>query len=212
VHLTYVAIVLSALAAKSASPATPDSGSAASEQVKIEAYLATHDVASAGELQAFAAPGKTLIAIASDLAVERLTRARAVAALRLLPSPAVQDFLCQLVQSKAKTTDTTDRLLLRRAAVTLGWLGGADAPEVLALLFENDDAEVRLDAALGISMTRASSALGLLHKQLAVESSPRVREQIQRQLLALGEQPPQPDKAPSAKKPRPTRQPMRGGF
>ncbi len=210
--LTYVAIVLSALAV-SAGPSAPEGGPDAPEKAKIEAYLATRDVPSAAELQGFAAaPEKALMAIASDGHAPRLTRARAVAALRLLPSPSVQEFLVKLVQSKAKATDETERLLLRRAAVALGWIGGSDVPDRLFLLFENDDPEVRLDAVLGISMTRASTAAELLHKQLAVESSPRVREQIQRQLTALGEEPPQPDKAPSSKRRQPTREPMRGGF
>jgi HEAT repeat protein len=141
-----------------------------------------------------------------------LTRSRAVAALRLLPSPTVQAFLGTLIESKAKATGETDRLILRRAAVALGWMAGSDAPEQLALLFENDAPDVRLDAVLGISMTRAATAAAILHKQLVVESSPRVREQIQRQLTALGEEPPAPDKAPSTKKRQPTREPMRGGL
>jgi HEAT repeat protein len=196
-----------------ARPSAPDGGQAGAERAQIEAYLATHDVAAAAELRGFAAaPEKTLMAIASAGDAERLTRSRAVAALRLLPSPTVQDFLASLIEGKAKATDETDRLLLRRAAVALGWIGGSDAPELLALLFDNDAPEVRLDAALGISMTRAASASAILHKQLVVEPSPRVREQIQRQLTALGEEPPAPEKAPGPKKRQPTREPMRGGL
>jgi HEAT repeat protein len=199
--------------AASAGPPAPDAGQAARERTQIESYLATHDVASAAELRGFAAaPEKTLMAIASAEDALRLTRARAVAALRLLPSPTVQAFLGTLIESNAKATGDTERLILRRAAVALGWIGGSDAPEQLALLFDNDDPEVRLDAVLGISMTRAATAVAILHKQLVAEASPRVREQIQRQLTALGEEPPQAEKPPSTKKRQPSRQPMRGGF
>ena len=177
----------------------------------MEEYLSAHDVPVVAALDALSkAPEKTLMAIASDERGERLTRSRAVAALRLLPSPVVQEFLAKLIQDKASTADPTERLLLRRAAVALGWMSGSDAPERLAPLFENQDAEVRLDAVLGIAMSRAATAGPVLRKQLLVEPSPRVRDQIQRQLKALGEPSAEPEKAPSSKKPE--RPPMRGGF
>jgi hypothetical protein len=205
--------MLFAVSVLAGAPAHPDAGRPLPERTKIEAYLATHDVPSASALRTFAPiPETALIAIASDEAVERLTRARAVAALRLLPSPAVQEFLIKLVQSKATTTDPTNRLLLRRAAVALGWLAGADAPDQLAPLFENDDEDVRVDAVLGISMSRAWNAAETLRKRLAIESSPRVRQQIERQLVALAGPAPETSKAPSSKEQRPSRQPMRGGF
>ena len=149
------------------------------------------------------------MAIASDGRVVGLVRARAVAALRLVPSHAVHAFLGKLVQSKAKATDATDRLIVRRAAVALGWMAGAGTAEKLALLFDNDDAEVRLDAAIGLGLTRAENAATLLRRQLAVESAPRVRDQIERQLHALREPPPEPDKAHS---PPMREEPMRGGW
>lgn len=212
VHLTYVAMVL-ALSSLAAAPAAPEAGGSAAERTKIEAYLATHDVPAASELRAFASvPETALIAIASDANAERLTRARAVAALRLLPSPGVQEFLSKFIRSKAVTTDATERLLLRRAAVALGWMAGSDAPDLLSLLFDNEDEEVRLDAVLGISMSRAWNAADTLRKRLPVESSPRVKQQIERQLVALAGPQPEPPKATASKKNRPSREPMRGGF
>jgi HEAT repeat protein len=208
VNLTYLAIGLITIAA--ASPA-PDARPATSERTAIETYLATHDLPTVAGLDALSKlPEKTLMAIALDAHGERLTRARAVAALRLLPSPAVQDFLAKLIRDNASTTDATERLLLRRAAISLGWMSGSDAPERLALLFENEDAEVRLDAVSGIAMSRAETAVPVLRKQLSVEASPRVRDQIRRQLKVLSQPVPQPEKAPSSKKPQ--RAPMRGGF
>lgn len=214
-HPTYVAIALSALAAASTGTRRPDAGPANPDRVKLETFLATHDVSSAGEIRAIAsAPDRALIAIATDAHADRLTRARAMAALRLLPSPAVQAFLEKFIEENAKDTDATLRLLLRRAAVGLGWMPGSDTPEQLSLLFENEDADVRLDAVLGIGMTRSATAADVLRKQLAVETAPRVRDQIRRQIDVLGEPEVKPEKPPAAKKParEPTHEPMRGGF
>jgi HEAT repeat protein len=171
--------------------------------------LATHDVPVAEELRALAsAPENTLMAIVSDARADGLLRARAVAALRLVPSAGVHVFLGKLIQAKAKTTDATDRLIVRRAAVALGWIAGTGAAETLALLFDNDDADVRLDAAIGLGLTRAAAAAPSLRKQLAVEVAPRVRDQIERQLHALGESTAEPEKAPAPKQ----ETPMRSGW
>jgi HEAT repeat protein len=86
---------------------------------------------------------------------------------------------------------------------------GVETVEQLAALFDNDDAEVRLDAAIALGLTRAATAAKFLRRQLAVEQSPRVREQIDRQLRTLGEAAPEPDKAPAPKKEQP---PMRSGW
>jgi HEAT repeat protein len=218
VHLTYSAMLVSlALSAfvVVAAPATasPDAGQPRPERAKVEAYLQTHDVASAAELRGvLPAPEKTLMIVTSDEHEDRLVRARAVAALRLFPSPAVQEFLERVVQDKATATDATDRLIVRRAAIALGWMASADAPEILAALFANEDPEVRLDAALGISMSRAEAAVAILRKQLVVETSPRVRQHIERQLVALGADTSAPEKGAGSKNKQPTRQPMRGGF
>jgi HEAT repeat protein len=136
-----------------------------------------------------------------------------VAALRLVPTVGVRVFLGKLVSAKAKATDATDRLIVRRAAVALGWMAvGVDTVEQLAALFDNDDAEVRVDAAIALGLTRAATAAKFLRRQLTVEQSPRVREQIDRQLRqlrTLGEAPAEPDKAHSP----PIREPpMRSGW
>jgi len=213
VSLTYLAIafsiVVSASPAPPASTPNPNDGRSSDGRSRVEAYLAAHDVAAAADLQGLArAPEKALMAIASDVRVAGLVRSRAVAALRLVASHEVQSFLTKLVQTKAKATDATDRLIVRRAAVVLGWMAGAGTAEQLALLFDNDDAEVRLDAAIGIGLTRSETAAKLLRRQLAVESTPRVRDQIERQMRALGQAPPEPEKTPSPKK----IEPMRGGW
>jgi HEAT repeat protein len=209
VHLTCLAILGYALAAAPAAPLPKSAGKAGDERPKIEAYLSSHDVASAAELRELSlTPGRPLLAIAADDRIPGLVRARAVAALRLYPSTETRSFLDRVLQAKAKTTDATDRLIVRRAAVALGWIAGPDACAQLALLFENVDTEVRVDAAIGLGLTRAADAPALLRKQLAVESVPRVRDQIQRQLRALGQPLPEPEQTP----PRKEREPMRGGF
>jgi HEAT repeat protein len=215
VSLTCLAIAFSIVV--SAAPASPASapsqggGKPSDERSKIEVYLAAHDVASAEDLQQLAtAPEKVLMAVASDAHVEGLVRARAVAALHFVGSHEAQAFLSKLIQSKAKATNATDRLILRRAAMVLGWMAGAGAAEDLAQLFDNDDADVRLDAAIGIGLTRAETAATLLRRQLTAESAPRVRAQIERQLHALDQVLlPEPEKEPSH---APKRQPMRGGW
>ncbi|HEY5283371.1 MAG TPA: HEAT repeat domain-containing protein [Polyangia bacterium] len=204
--LTCLAIVLSVLAAK---PAPAPAGNELSGRARFEVYLATHDVPVAEDLRALApAPENALMAIASDVHADGLQRSRAVAALRLVPSAAVHVFLGKLIQAKAKATDATDRLIVRRAAVALGWMSGTGAAETLALLFDNEDADVRLDAAIGLGLTRAATAAPALRRQLAVEQAPRVRDQIERQLRALGESPAAPEKAPAPKQ----ETPMRGSW
>lgn len=215
--LTCLAIVLSALAAQPSPASAPARGKDASKAVekdmagrsRIEAYLATHDVPLAEELRALApAPETALMAIVSDVRADGLLRSRAVTALRLVPSAGVHVFLSKLIQSNAKATDATDRLIVRRAALALGWMSGTGAAETLAMLFDNEDAEIRLDAATGLGLTRAASAASYLRRQLAVERAPRVRNQIERQLRALGESLAEPQKAPAPKQ----ETPMRGSW
>ena len=143
VPLTYLAIAVCALAAVPPTPAS-GGGKTGDARPQLAAYLASHDVPTLAELRGLAsAPDKPLMAIAEDVRAEGLIRARAVAALRLLPSPAVQGFLGKLVRTKAKSNDATERLILRRAAVALGWISGPRAAADLALLFDNADPEVR---------------------------------------------------------------------
>jgi HEAT repeat protein len=208
VHLTCLAIVGYTLAAASASAPASSTGKPGDERPKLEAFLADNDVPTAAQLRALSrAPQKPLQAIAVDARAPRLVRARAVAALRLFPSAETRVFLGNLIETNAKARDATELLLVRRAAVALGWMAGAGVCQQLALLFTNDDVEVRVDAAIGLGLTRAPEAPALLRKQLAVEATARVRDQIERQLRALPQPPP-----PPPKKPQPERQPMRSGF
>ncbi len=207
-----LAITFLLAALHSATPAaapSADPGRAATERSRFEAYLGDHDVPSAAELRALGkTPDKSLMALSSDTHAEALVRARATAGLRFFPTPEVKTFLGKLIQKNAKATDATDRLIVRRAALALGWMVGASAPDTLALLFDNDDVEVRVDAAIGLGLTRAEAAVGYLRRRLAVESAPRVREQIERQLRAMGQPTNEPEKLPPPKK----ETPMRSGW
>jgi hypothetical protein len=214
VHVT-LAITFLLAARLSATPSTPaaappaDAGRAATERSRFQAYLGDHDVPTADELRALGkAPDKTLMALSSDTHADGLVRARATAGLRFFPTPEVQTFLGKLIQKNAKTTDATDRLIVRRAALALGWMVAATASDTLALLFDNDDIEVRVDAAIGLGLTRSEAAVGYLRRRLAVESAPRVREQIERQLRAMGQPTNQPEKLPPVK----NEAPMRTGW
>lgn len=196
------------LVAPLAAGPSPDARLAA-ERSRFETYLSKHDVPTAADLNGLGhAPEKTLMAVSSDTHADGLVRARATAGLRFFSTPEVQTFLSKLVQSKAKATDATDRLIVRRAALSLGWMVATGAPDVLVLLFDNDDVEVRVDAAIGLGLTRADAAIVHLRRRLAVENAPRVREQITRQLRAMGQTTTEPEKAPTPKK----QTPMRSGF
>ena len=207
--LTCLAIVACLLVAAPAGPKSPGTAKPEDARTRIEAYLGSHDIMTAADLRGLdAAPETPLMAIALDGKVKGLIRARAVAALRLVPSPKVRDFLGRLVSEKATAKEASERLVVRRAAIALGWLAGPEADTKLAALFGNDDPEVRVDAAIGLGLTRAANAPVFLRRQLAVEQAPRVRQQIERQLQALGSPPAEPEDPPRARK----QTPMRGGL
>jgi hypothetical protein len=128
---------------------------------------------------------EALIEIAGDGKTEAILRSRAVSTLSYFPTPATRKFLEGTVEGKAASTDATDRLLVAKAAVALGWLGGVRVPEQLAPLLDHADPEVRLDAAAGLGLTRLPTAAEALRKRLDVESVPRVRAQISRQIQVI---------------------------
>jgi hypothetical protein len=138
-----------------------------------------------------------LIEIAGDGKTELLLRSRAVSTLSYFPTPAARKFLEATVAGKAESQDPGDRLLVGKAAVALGWLGGAQVPDLLAPLIDHPDPDVRLDAAIGLGLTRLPSAAEVLRKRLDVETVDRVRAQISRQIQVIDaarEPPPAPIK------------------
>jgi len=127
-----------------------------------------------------------LVSIGGDAKVDVLIRARAVSVLGYLPAPASRRFLEETIDAKAAAASTAaDRLLLRKAAVALGWMGGLTVPGRLGPLLDNPDSDVRLDAAIGLGLTRLAAAADLLLKRFDVEPVARVRSQIGRQLKVV---------------------------
>jgi HEAT repeat protein len=126
-----------------------------------------------------------LIAIGGDGKMEVLVRSRALSTLAYFPTAASRKFLEATIEAKASSSDPGDRLLVRRAAVALGWLGGLRVPARLAPLLDSQDPEVRLDAAIGLGLTRLPAAADSLRKRLDVETAPQVRAQLSRQLQTI---------------------------
>src|SRR5262245_64773995 len=106
------------------------------------------------------------MAIADDRAADRSLRARAVAVLAYARTARSHVFLENLVLRKAPSSDPTDRLLLRRAAVALGWQSGPRVVDILAPLLDHADAEVRLDAAVALGLCRSPKAEAPLRARL----------------------------------------------
>jgi hypothetical protein len=149
-----------------------------------------------------------LVAIAADAAAEVMLRGRATGALAHAASPRARRFLMDVVTRGAPadpaasggtntTANTTanaganavasavDRLVLRRAAVALGWQGGPTAPPALGALLAHTDPDVRTDAAVGLGLTRLAPAASLLRNHLAVERDAKVRARVSRQLSTI---------------------------
>jgi HEAT repeat protein len=164
----------------------PAAGAARATRGAIEAKLRAYEPGAASGWQALG-PGadEALVEVTRDPAVEVLVRARAVSALGYFPTAAARRCLEQTVESKATSSNAGDRLLLRRAAVALGWQGGTGVPARLGPLLDHEDPEVRVDAAIGLGLTRLGPAAGLLRKRMDIEPVARVRSQIGRQLRVV---------------------------
>lgn len=147
-------------------------------------------------------PDRAFIHIIQDSHHPALTRARAMSALRFLPSPAVQTFVANWVETHAKADNETDQLIVRRAAMVLGWMGGPAKFDRLEMLFQNNDPNTRVDAVLALSLNRVPRTIEILRKRLGAESNPRVRALIERQLTAM-EAPAKPFDPPPAAKSKP---------
>ncbi len=194
--LTRVALLIFAASATVTSAATP------ATRASVEARLRAYDLPpSEKDLQKLGRDvDLVLVEIAGNAKVEILIRVRAVSALANCGTVAARRFFDQTIDKYATSTVPADRLLLRKAAVGLGWMGGLTTPDRLGPLLENPDPDVRLDAAIGLGLTRLPGAAALLRKRLPVEPDARVRVHIGRQLAtidrALGATSPGPTPAP----------------
>ena len=91
------------------------------------------------------------------------------------------------MKQKASSADAGDKLLLRKAALALGWAGGNAVPDQIGPLLDHPDPDVRIDAAIGLGLTRSEEAADLLRKRFDVETVPKVRNQIGRQIRLIEE-------------------------
>jgi HEAT repeat protein len=182
-----VALLLALVAVRPVAAKAPAAAGTRATRSAVEARLRAYDTAKT--LPDWHGMGagvdEVLVEIGRDAKVEVLVRARAVSALGYFPTPLARRFLEQTVEGKAGAPDAGDRLLLRKAAVALGWMGGLGVPDRLAPLLGHGDPEVRVDAAIGLGLTRLPAAAAPLRKRFDVESEPRVRAQIGRQLRAI---------------------------
>jgi HEAT repeat protein len=140
---------------------------------------------------------EVLIAIAGDSKADLQLRAHAVSALGVVSTRPGRAFLETVVKEKGSSKDAADEVLLRKAALALGWSGGAAVPDQLGPLLEHPDPDVRLDVAIGLGLTRSEAAAEFLRRRFAEETVPKVRRQIGRQLSLIEEA------AADAKRPAP---------
>jgi hypothetical protein len=155
-----------------------------SPRAEVEAALAKGG--SPTELQHWAATADgILMTLAADRVASETVRARALAALAYARNGRAHAFLENFVIEKTPSSERVDRVLVRRAAVSLGWQGGPRVVEILTPLLDSADADVRLDAAAALGLTRAHDAEAPLRARLAVETDPGVKRQLETAVKAV---------------------------
>lgn len=97
--------------------------------------------------------GPLLLLIARDPKADLSLRTRALDGMAYFPLAANREFLEATLIEKADAKTDADRMILRRAAVALGWQGAGDASKRIAVLLDHEDADVRADAALALGLT-----------------------------------------------------------
>lgn len=186
IHVGTLLLAVLASADAGTSARAPDGGTSTKRPIRDEVEAALAKSGGVGELSRLAAasPGP-LMAVASDQAAPETVRARALSALAYARGLKVQTFLENFVVARTPPLDATDRLLLRRAAVALGWQGDARLVEVVAPLLENADVDVRLDGAVALGLGRTRAAEAPLRARLTTETDAAVRRQIEASLKSV---------------------------
>lgn len=174
----------------SPAPPAPPPGAVPDLRRAVEARLrAVETPPGADELKVLGAGvPEALLAIAADPKAEILVRARATSALGFFPSAVVRERLLAMLAPagpEAPPATQGELLLARKAAMALGWQA-AGVKEVAGLL-EHGDADVRIDAAFALGLTRLPAAAERLRVRSVVEKDTRVQRQIERQLRVLDE-------------------------
>jgi HEAT repeat protein len=154
-----------------------------SARPEVESALGKAGVA---DLQRLAATAQvSLMAIASDRSSSEMIRARALSALAYARNLKAQTFLENFIVGRTPPLDPTDRVLLRHAAVALGWQGDTRLVEIVGPLLDDADVEVRMDAAVALGLARTRSAEAPLRARLATETDVGVRRQLEASLKAV---------------------------
>jgi HEAT repeat protein len=197
--IIHIGLLLTALAvADAGTPARGPSGGGAggasgaggagsprkvSARLEVEAALGK---AGPADLQRLAATAQgSLMAIASDRTSAEIIRARALSALAYARNLTAQTFLENFIVGRTPPLDPTDRVLIRHAAVALGWQGDARLVEIVEPLLDNADIDVRMDAAVALGLARTRSAEAPLRARLATETDGAVRRQLEASLRAV---------------------------
>lgn len=191
-----------------------------SDRAALESFLASSErPPAASDLRAYGKrPDRLLVTIAEDAALDPLLRARALSALAHTPTAEARAYLARILSGKSKSIDTTDKLLLRRAAVAAGWHGGSNVATLVGPLLDHEDPDVRVDAGVALGLSRLPEAVRLLRARVSREPDARVRGHLGRQLQTLERALPVAVPAPPAPAPEPTRLPpsvgggRRSGF
>jgi HEAT repeat protein len=153
-------------------------------RAEVEASLAKSSAPA--DLQRWAANADGILtAVATDRGASETVRGRALAALAYARTARVHAFLENFVIEKTPSSVEVDRRLLRRAAVSLGWQGGARVVELVAPLLESTDTDVRLDAAAALGLCRDRTAEAPLRARLTVETDAAVKRQLESALKAV---------------------------
>jgi hypothetical protein len=179
-----ITVLLAGLVAADAGAPSNDHHAKAPTRAEVESALAKGGAP--GELQHWAATADgVLTTVAADRAAPEVVRARALSALAYARTSRVHAFLENFIIENTPSSVPVDRVLLRRAAASLGWQGGARVVEVLGPLLDHSDADVRLDAAAALGLARSREAEGPLRARLALETDAAVRRQIEAALKAV---------------------------
>ncbi|HTB56308.1 MAG TPA: HEAT repeat domain-containing protein [Polyangia bacterium] len=181
--IIHITVLLAGLVAADAGAPSNDHAKAPT-RAEVESALAKGGAP--GELQHWAATADGILTtVAADRAASETVRARALSALAYARTSRVHAFLENFIIEKTPSSTPVDRVLLRRAAASLGWQGGARVVEVLGPLLDHSDAEVRLDAAAALGLSRSREAEGPLRARLTLETDAAVRRQIEAALKAV---------------------------
>ena len=155
-----------------------------SPRAQVEAAL--DKSAGAADLQRLAQTSQAqLMAVAVDRAVAPTVRGRALSALAYAANGRAHAFLENFIIRTTPSRDATDRALLGQAAVALGWQGGPRLVDLLSPLLDDGDREVRLNAAIGLGLSRNRDAEKPLRARLAAETDPAVKRQLDTALRAV---------------------------